>query len=290
MTSARACALALAASLAVVAIGRPARSQTDDECIAANDRAVALRKTGKLIEARKELTTCAAPACPDVVRDSCARRVADTASAIPGLIVEAKDASGNDVADVVLRVDGVVVAERLNGVPVELDPGPHDVQLERAGQPPVSRRFVLREGEPARREVVVVGAPPPHAEAPPPPAVSPGSSLRTWGIVLGAAGAVGMAGGVVGALVGKSTYDSASHPQGSDPECSLGGACTADGASRQQKAHAWATGSTAAFIGGAVLGAAGIALFAFGTLSSPKNEARLVIMPTPTGAVLRGRW
>jgi hypothetical protein len=299
----RASALALSALLAALAVGGPARAQTEDECIAANDRAVSLRRAGKLIEARKELTTCAAPACPDVIRDSCARRVAETASAIPGLVLEAKDPSGNDVSDVVVRVDGVVVAERLNGVPIELDPGPHDFVLTRAGQPPVTRQFVLREGEPTRREVVVVGAPPSRVEGPlvPPPSgvpvdrtpASAGSALRTWGIVLGAAGVVGMAGGVVGALVGKSTYDSASQPQGSDPECSVGGVCTADGAHRQQTAHAWATASTAVFIGGAVLGAAGITLFAVGTFSSPRREAtltRLVLAPTPTGAVLRGTW
>jgi hypothetical protein len=215
------------------------------------------------------------------------------ASAIPGLVLEAKDADGNDVTDVVVRVDGGVVGERLSGMRIELDPGPHDFVLERTGQQPVVRRFVLREGEPARREVVVLGAhPPPRLVAPTEPArpPSPGSSLRTWGLVLGGAGVVAMAGGVVGALVGKRTYDSASQLQGNDPECSIGGVCTSDGVHRQQTAHAWATASTAVFIGGAVLGASGIALFALGVSASPKREARLMLVPTPTGVVLRGGW
>jgi hypothetical protein len=288
--------------LAVVSTSCPCAAQTEDECIAANERAVALRRTGKLIEARKELTVCAAAACPDVIRTSCGHRVAEVSSAIPGIRLEAKDENGNDLSDVVVHIDGLAAAEHLNGGVINLDPGSHDFVFERPGRAPVTRRFVLQEGEQARSETIVMnarGAGPPGSEAPiaqhPGGAreamgASPGSPLRTWGLALGIAGAVAMTGGVAGGFAAKSYYDTTAHPVGGDPECSIGGTCTADGVNRQHTAHDWANVCTAVFIGGAVLGASGITLFVIGASSRARRESSIVLVPTPIGAFARGTW
>jgi hypothetical protein len=191
---------------------------------------------------------------------------------------------------VVVRIDGQPAAESLHGGVINLDPGPHDFVFERPGLPPVTRQFVLQEGEPVRTETIVVGAP--AAVPPKPPGVlpSPGSALRTWGLGLGIGGAVAMTAGAVVGFAAKSTYESAAQPVGGDPECSIGGLCTTDGASRQRTAHDWANVATGVFIGGAVLGVSGITLFVLGATAHGKRESSLVLLPTPTGALVRGAW
>jgi hypothetical protein len=163
-----------AGAILAVLLAAPARSALadDDEaktkaaCLAAFDDGQKLRLDGKLGRAREQLLFCSRTECPALVREDCAKLVNDVNASQPTVVFAAKDDRGRDLVGVRVTVDGVTVAERLEGNPVELDPGAHRVRYEAAGLPPVDDEFVARAGEKLRRLDVTLRAP--RAEAPPP--------------------------------------------------------------------------------------------------------------------------
>jgi hypothetical protein len=93
--------------------------------------------------------------------------------ALPSIVVEARDAEGHDLSDVRLLVDGAVLATKLDGSAIALDPGPHTLRFEHGGAG-VEQSVVVREGERRRRIPVNFPAPvaPPEPTPPPAPAVT----------------------------------------------------------------------------------------------------------------------
>jgi hypothetical protein len=206
---------------------------TKDECVDANSKAQLLRREAKLSAARVQLQICVDTRCPRIVSDDCTRRLEELERAQPTIVFDAKDAAGNDVSDVRVSVDGRPLAERLDGAALTVDPGDHEFTFEIVAQPTVTRRFVLHEGEKARRERVVVGAsiarpvatatarlqpapqPPAPVEASPPSPPSPpaeggGGGRKTLGVVMGG---VGIAGIGVGSVFGLLAISSWNHSQ-----------------------------------------------------------------------------
>lgn len=137
-------------------------------CIAANDRGLDLRHRGQLLEARRAFAECASAACGAEVDEACEKQIAEIGELLPTVVFVPKNGAGEDVARVRLYVDGTPYAERLDGSAVVVDPGEHEFRFETAGQPPVTKRFVLREHEQNRREEILIGPP-----ARPPPAPKP---------------------------------------------------------------------------------------------------------------------
>ena len=97
--------------------------------------------------------------------------------AMPTIVFESKDATGSDVSTVRVAMDGEVIAERLGGTALSIDPGDHEFSFEAPGHDIIKRRFVVYENEKARRERVVFGVPDPV----PPPIPEPGGMrLSRW--------------------------------------------------------------------------------------------------------------
>jgi hypothetical protein len=269
--------------MSVAASAAHAADPTKQECVEANDAAQDLRQAGKLRQAREKLTLCATASCPGVVRDDCTQRLAEVDSAVPHVVIAAKDAAGNDLVDVRVTVDGAPLTEKLDGASLKVDPGPRVFVFTWAGHLPVTKRLVLAEHDQARREVVVFGS----AEAPrmeraiPAPASSGGSGIdrKTIGFAVGGAGVVGVVVGSIFGLVSKGTYDQAS--QG----CRDGsGPCSTGDAQHSADAHTQATISTVGFVAGGVLLAGGAALY----FTAPTGT--VTVGPTAGGLVMRGSW
>jgi hypothetical protein len=192
-----------------------AADPTTADCLSAYDKSVALRTDHKLRAARAQLLVCAAANCPVDVRKECVRRVDELNEAMPTIVFEAKDAAGNDLGAVKVTMDGEAIAERSEGTAISLDPGAHSFTFETAGQAPVTKQWVIRQGEKDRREIVQFGsasapaspaqgtapeAPLPPASTPPPDQASHGvGAQRTVAIVAAGVGVVGVA---VGTLFG----------------------------------------------------------------------------------------
>jgi hypothetical protein len=263
-------------SLAVILVashGRAADPQVM-QCISANELAIRARGEARLLEAREKLIACASLSCPGEIRAECERRLRDLNAAIPTVVFEVRDASGNDLANVHVSVDGKPLAERLDGTAISLDPGAHTFRFEMNDRAPVEKSLTLREGEKARRESIVLGMttqPATRPAAAPPAggtaASSPSSPLRTAGWWIAGAGAAGLvAGAVTGGLAiadkGQANCDSQGY---NCQDSALSNAKTMAGI------------STGAFIAGSVLTAAGLGLILF----APNGAARAELATGP---------
>jgi hypothetical protein len=263
---------------------------TKQECIAANESAQALRLAGMLRDARAKLSVCMASSCPGPVREDCAQRLDDLQRAIPTVVFDIKDASGRDLVDVKLSIDGSAVGNAgVTAVP--LDPGPHAFRFEAAGAASVDKSVVLHEGERDWRISVVIGS----AVAPSPQTPTPqgdqasntgtGDVRRVIGWIVGGAGVAAIGVGVIVGLVAKSSYDSA-------PDCS-GTQCTSrTGFNTSNSAIGTGNAATGIFVVGALATTAGVVLW----LTAPKAASTGASGPSLNvglilgGAVARGTF
>jgi hypothetical protein len=269
---------------------------TKQECVEANESAQDLQHSGKLVEARAQLATCAARACPHAVRQDCTDRLRAVESALPTVIFAMKDTGKSDTTPATFTVDGAGAAPVPAGNPIPLDPGPHTFTFSLEGRSPVSLRITLKEGDHVQREVVFKaavaraepapaadGAPesPANGEAPAPapapgPSASGGHPSIARRVGWGALGA-GTAGVVLGSIFGivglskKSRLNSACLPDGS---CKQASESDIDGL------HYDAVASTVSFAVGILgLGAGTVLLVAFP--DAPKVEVASAIRVQP---------
>jgi hypothetical protein len=275
-----------AVALAFAAGPRAARAQDADACINASESSLSLRKAGRLIDARKALATCAAPACPDPVKTSCQQRMQDIDRAVPSVVFQVKDASGNDVSSVKISVDGQPRDERM-GTAISLDPGSHTFTFDAPGLPSATKTLVIVEGVKDRPETVTLGTPAPAAPAPGPAATptseqpiaasSGGSSQRTIGLIVGGVGIAGLAVGTVFGLMASSEWSNAQKDQRQ---------------SEVDTANSQALVSTIGFIAGGVLVAGGAILWLTAPSASSAPAVGLIptVAPGGGGALLRSTF
>lgn len=256
----------------------PARAQAPDArgCVESRDLATKLQKTHKLIEARDELLVCSAKSCPAAVRAECTRRMAPMTAAIPAVVFDVKDEAGQALAGAKVTLEGEVVAEHLDGRPVSLDPGDHDLTFEVAGRPPVTLKLTLFEGEQSRHEAVVVPAPapvapvetpappPPPLPLPPPSSASGQSTQQAIGVQVAAVGAVGL---TVGAFLGITALGE-SAAAGNNP-CPSHTGCSQQGTNDRSAASSFGTAAAVGLIAGVLVGGTGLVL----VLTAPPGYA-----------------
>lgn len=140
------------------------RARADEavlECVKAAEDAQSQRSNHQLRAARLKFLLCAQQTCPTVVRNDCAGWLADVDKVMPSIVVQARDTRGVELTDVRVIVDGDVLAERLDGLAIAVDPGLHVFQFERQGVPPLQQQILIREGEKGRALPITLAAPPP---------------------------------------------------------------------------------------------------------------------------------
>jgi hypothetical protein len=131
---------------------------TKQQCVVANETAQDLQRSGKLIQARLQLLTCAAGACPAAVRQDCAESLRAVEQAMPTVVLTPKDAVGGDASAAALTIDGVAQTVVLDGTPVAVDPGLHTFTVALTGRQTVSIRLLLKPGDRVVRDVVFKAA------------------------------------------------------------------------------------------------------------------------------------
>jgi hypothetical protein len=197
-------------STLLVASGPDSSASTKKECARTFELGQVSRRAGRLLEARQALIRCT-QACPDVVKDQCARWLEELEPLIPSMVIVVRDDKGKDVAYAAIAVDQADVAASSFGQAIELDPGPHSISVTDArGSLLVREEVVVIAGEKARRielavatapvidapTIAVAPSPPPPAivlseEPPAPGSTASGPSLLTYllgGTTLAAAG------------------------------------------------------------------------------------------------------
>ncbi|MDP9152531.1 MAG: hypothetical protein M3O36_21605 [Myxococcota bacterium] len=126
--------------------GAPAPG-TKEACLTAADEGQSLRDDSKHMLAREQFLGCAREVCPRIVRDQCTEWLRQLDESTPTVVFGDKDDRGNDVTSARVTADGKLLTDHLDGKPVAMDPGPHDIVFEREGTPPVTVHVVLRTGE-----------------------------------------------------------------------------------------------------------------------------------------------
>jgi hypothetical protein len=294
---------ALAAPLLCAPWPARAADPSLSECISASENAIKLRSEGKLRESRAQSLLCVSDACPGELRDECKKRIVDLNAAIPTVVFEVKDGAGQELSAVKVTMDGQVVADRLGGMALTLDPGTHQFTFEATGEPPLSETIILHEGDKDRRERVTFGgsalaasaaAPPvttsPGSRSPPPssdshgtssPADDSGHGARVAGLVVGATGLVGL---VAGSVFGGLSFSSWGQ---ANSECPSHMGCSAQATNNRSDSLTFGTVSTVGFIAGGALLATGLTIY----LTAPRDRATNVgVQLSPGGLGVSGRF
>ena len=275
--------LTLLVALTAAPLRARAADATMSECLAANESAIKLRDDHKLRQARAQSLACAALGCPAEVREACQSRVARLNAGIPTLVLQAKDANGNDVSRVVVTIDGQPFADHLDGTAIPLDPGDHTFAFSVEGQPTLERRLVVYEGEAGRRERIQLGG----TRAP------RLGSQRVLGLALGGAGVLGVGVGATLGLLASSAWSSVKSACGpGGPAACIPNTSQASVTSEQNTAKTDGTISTVAFIAGGAILAAGTVVFLWGGHGGEDTPAQVALTPSfgpgQAGLVLRG--
>jgi hypothetical protein len=298
---------------------------TKEQCMTANEAAQPLRRSGKLRDARTQLLVCISQVCPALVRNDCTQRLDEVQKALPTVVLVLKGDDDKDLTAVRVTLDGAPFAEHLDGTALPVDPGEHTFVFEADGYVRAEKPVVLREGDREQRVNIVlqtvakpapVPVPPPievpppkppettppvatepaSAQSPPPPTYgahqsSSWSGQKTWAIVLGAGGVIGLGvGSVFGIMANASKSSQIS-------ACPSSQACTQSGYAQALTDHNDATNAandSTLFFG---LGAAAIvtAIVVWATApAAPKprpSSAWIVPMLGPlAGATLQGAF
>ncbi len=292
---------------------RPVRAENETptklDCIAADTDGQSLRLDNKLRAARKRFDVCASASCPKIVREDCVQRIDEVEKAQPTVIFSATNGKGRPVRAVRVFMDDTLLAERLDGQPLPIDPGEHLFTFTALGRIDAKLSFTIREGEKERHAVVLRTASGEPASVAPPttqqgtPVTAPSAPLgilssstpeasvertrrpapatfgdanattRDIALALGGAGILGLGVGSIFGIITVSNWNAAQH------DC--GRACSANSAGQREERSAAADGttSTVAFVAGGAALAAG-ALLWFVTPESPASPTGLRIVPT----------
>ncbi len=81
------------------------------------------------------------------MKQLCDRWITEVEASTPSIVIRALDATGHDVVDVRVSVDGAAFVERLDGTARPLDPGAHQMRYQREGSTPRMESLMVAEGE-----------------------------------------------------------------------------------------------------------------------------------------------
>jgi hypothetical protein len=173
-----------------------------------------------------------------------------------------------------VKLDGAPIDPSVLGTAIPVDAGKHVLEASAKGKKPFSKEIEVSEKAktptveipPLEDEPKVVGPAEPEKKdtvtEPPPEDKKVGSTQRTVGLVVGAAGIVGLGVGGFFALRARSKWDDA------DPHCDANDFCDETGFGLAEQAHNAGNVATVASIAGGVFLVGGLILF----FTAPKPQ------------------
>ena len=274
---------------------------TTSACLAASEASLTAKSEHRLRMERAQLLTCAAASCPADVRRECIRRVDEVNVAIPTVIFEAKDGAGNDLGAVRVSMDGEVLAERLEGTALSVDPGEHSFVFETADGLSLTKTFIISVSQKDRRETITFAPPVSSGGAGVPstevrsdlatggeeaPGTEVGSGLGTQKILALVAEGIGVVGLGMGSAFGLVALS-----RKSDAEKACANLCTdASGVNKWNDAKSAADISTVAFLAGGLAVAGGAVLWFTARTASPAGGPSAAIGIGPASLQVKGTW
>lgn len=149
-----------------LSLGSALASAADETCRDAYVETQRLQRAASFVAARRQAVLCGQDACSETVRSQCAMWLESIERALPTVVIDARDGTGAAIAEVRVEANGALLAERLNGRALELDPGEYVLSF-RHGEQVIEQRTVVRESEKYRTIEVRFDAPPEPSAAEP---------------------------------------------------------------------------------------------------------------------------
>jgi hypothetical protein len=116
------------------------------DCASSAEKAQEARDEGKYRKARESMLLCSREVCPATIRTDCVRWLSELEGMAPSVVVNAREGA-QDLTAVKVTMDGTVLADKLDGKPIFVDPGEHVFIFEKAGLPPKGEKVLIRTGE-----------------------------------------------------------------------------------------------------------------------------------------------
>jgi hypothetical protein len=128
--------------------------------------AQAQEQSGRLVEAKDLYATCGRTACGTFLARACTEKFTQLDADTPSIIPVVTDESGAPRGDVQVKVDGVLVAQRLDGRALRMEPGIHEVSFVADGRTFATQQVMIVQGQRNRTIAVSMrGASSNHAVA-----------------------------------------------------------------------------------------------------------------------------
>ncbi|MEO8178131.1 MAG: hypothetical protein ABI895_04785 [Deltaproteobacteria bacterium] len=115
-------------------------------CAEAYESAQESRASGALQDTRSRLAFCAKTECPAFVQKDCARWLEEVDRELPSVVLSVVGLDAEAARAASLKIDGRAVPEPLSGKTISLDPGKHELVLERPGAEPLTRTILAQQG------------------------------------------------------------------------------------------------------------------------------------------------
>ncbi len=267
------------------AIAHRAAADAADQCIAESETGQRLLLGRHFVASRPHLVACGRAACPPAVVHDCVERLQQAEASLATVLPLAKRADGSTEERASVVVDEAGRPSRIDGVAIDVDPGPHTFRFVLPGAGDVTLRVLVVEG--ARRQEVIATFPGNEAAPPGPSRAEPASSTgRTLSYVLGGAGIAGLAAGAI--LAGlAAVYQSKELAAcgGAVSRCGNLGPAGDD----YQTAGTLADASTASLVAGGALLGAGVVLWLIAPAARP-SPLGLVLLPGRAGLSVRAEF
>jgi len=205
--------LLMAAKLSSVAPA--AASGPTHACIDAHAAGQMERDAGHLLSAKEQFESCTSEACPAMIRRECVALGESVAAMTPSVLLVAQDGEGRAIDGAHATIDGRSLVQRLDGRPVELDPGAHRFEFVLLDGRSQTLSATLSSGEKYRRIVaafvpVPVAVPVPVPKAPT-QAVPESRGRNPLAYVFGGVGVVALGAWGLYALDGRNKQDQLEH-------------------------------------------------------------------------------
>jgi len=135
-------------SLAAACPGSAWAADVAATCTTSYESAQISKKKKEYQSARRELLACIRT-CPAVVQRECGQWLDALEPVVPSIVIHA-EAAGEDRSEVKVEMDGKMLAERLDGKGIDVDPGRHDFVFSLEGYPPIRKTVLVQDGEQLR--------------------------------------------------------------------------------------------------------------------------------------------
>jgi hypothetical protein len=271
----------LAACISSLA-GTARAAQDAPDCAETYEKSQTLMKASggqsTLLPARDMLRSCVRSSCKEWVVAECSRWLEQVEARIPTVVFSARDTAGRDLTETTIStVEGAVLAPRLDGRAIDMEPGEHVFVFIAPDGARSEKRVLVREGEKAQGVAAIFGGPVDES-GPVIGAERHGTETPTLRYVGYGAIAVGAVALGLSGLFGLRAVDK------KDAANCVGNVC--DGpALEDARSAAWV--SALGFVAGTALVAGGVGIVLFTPKAAPL-KARVSI--GPTGLDLSGRF